>query len=103
MKTRQGGRHTLIKVEALGGNEVTRAFIRSGGTYTIDLPQGIYVLKTASGTTWYGPQYLFGPETSYSRPDDTFPLNQPGEQWTVELIEQVGGNLRDRPISAKDF
>lgn len=103
VKTRSGGRHTLAKIETLDGREVTRGFIRAGGQHRFDLPLGTYVMKTASGTTWYGSTVLFGPETSYSRPDDTFPLTSRGESWTVELIPQANGNLRDRPISAAQF
>jgi hypothetical protein len=101
VKTRTG-RHTLVKVER-DGREVTRAFIRGGEIWRFSLPAGIYVLKTASGEVWYGPDDLFGPAGSYSRPDDTFALVNAGEGWTVELIPQRDGNLRDRKISAAEF
>jgi putative transposase len=38
-----------------------------------------------------------------SKTDDTFPLLQRGEQWTVELIPQTNGNLQERPTSAGEF
>lgn len=103
IRTSPGGLDTLVKIEDIGGNEVTRGFIRAGESHTFFLQRGTYIIKTASGTAWYGENAMFGPDTSYSRPDDTFPLLQWGEQWTVELIPQQGGNLRDRRISAAEF
>lgn len=103
VKTRPGGTHTLVKIERTDGTEIVRGFIRAGEQLAFPLPSGTYILKTASGTTWYGDSSLFGPETAYSRPDDTFPLLNFGENWTVELIPQRGGNLRDRRINAAEF
>lgn len=103
VKTRAGGSHTLVKIERAGGAEVTRGFVRAGEQHTFNLPLGTYVIKMASGSAWYGDTALFGSDTGYSKADDTFPLNQPGEQWTVELIPQRSGNLRERRISASQF
>lgn len=101
--TRADGSHTLVKIEDLSGNVVSEGFIRDGGRIKLYVPLGTYVMKTASGTTWFGQSHLFGPDTQYSKPDDTFPLTQNGEYWTVELIPQTGGNMRDRRISAAEF
>jgi len=103
VKTQSGGQHTLIKIERLGGGEVTRGFVRAGEQHKFYLPAGTYVLKTAGGSAWYGEKLLFGANTAYSKPDDTFSMVAPGEQWTVELIPQRDGNLRDRQISASEF
>ena len=103
IKTRAGGGHTLVKIRNVGGAEVTRGFIRGGDQHTFRLPLGTYLITMASGDNWYGEQLLFGRNTSYSKADDTFPLLQRGEQWTVELIPQTNGNLQERPISAGEF
>jgi hypothetical protein len=101
--TPSGSQHLLVKVETLSGREVTRGFIRAGDSHIFGLPLGTYVLKTASGTTWYGPTQLFGAQTAYAKADDTFPLNAPGDQWTVTLIPQRQGNLRQVGIKPADF
>ena len=103
IKTAAGGSHTLVKVLDGSDNMVTMAFIRSGDTHTFHLPYGNYTLRTANGSNWYGLGHKFGPYTAYSKPVSTFPLRQRGEQWTVELIEQTNGNLRQRRISASEF
>lgn len=101
--TQADGSHTMVKIEDLYGNVVSEGFIRDGGHLKLYVPLGTYVMKTASGRTWFGRDYLFGPDTQYSKPNDTFPLSQPGEYWTVELIPQAGGNMQDRRISASEF
>jgi len=103
IQTRADGTHTLVKIEDLYGNVVSEGFIRDGGGLRLYVPLGTYVMKTASGTTWFGRDHLFGPDTQYSKPDDTFPLSERGEYWTVELIPQTGGNMQDRRISASEF
>jgi hypothetical protein len=93
----------VVKIEDLYGNVAAEGFIRGGGRLKLYVPLGTYVIKTASGMKWFGWERLFGPDTRYSRPDDTFPLSQPGEYWTVELIPQARGNIQDRAISASEF
>ncbi len=105
--TTRGSVHTLVKIEDASGREVTRGFIRAGGTHRFNLPLVSYVLKTASGQTWYGPEpdRLFGPGdlTQTNRADDRFDLNAPGEYWTVELIPRQQGNLREVRIPRTAF
>ena len=78
-------------------------FIRATEKLRIYLPLGTYVLKTTTGRQWYGDQVRFGPDASFSRPNETFPLNKPGEYWEVELILQEGGNLSQSAISEAEF
>ncbi len=99
----RGDRHTLVKIERLDGGDVTRGFIRAGGAHTFRLPMGTYTLKAASGKTWYGEQHYFGPDTIFTKADDTFPLVSNGEQWTVELIPQKAGNLREIRLRPDQF
>lgn len=98
-----GEHHTLVRIENLSGKRVALRFIRATESLRIYLPLGTYVMKTATGRQWYGLEYRFGHETSYGKPDDTFPLNERGEYWTVELIPQQDGNLRERKISEQEF
>lgn len=98
-----GDHHTLVKVEQTSGQLVASRFIRASDSYRIYLPLGDYVLKTATGRQWFGDEARFGPDTVYSKPNDTFPLNKPGEYWEVELILQQHGNLTQRSISEAEF
>lgn len=102
VRTAPGNTHTLVKI-VRQGREVSRAFIRAGATHSIDVPLGTYELRMAYGEQWFGEEKLFGQRTRYSRADDTFPLNQPGEYWEVELIIRHDGNLTEEPISATEF
>jgi hypothetical protein len=103
VRTRKDGPHTFVKIAREDGTEAARGFIRAGEKHTFKLPFGTYILKTARGEQWFGEDFLFGPETTYGRADDKFPLQQRGDQWTVELIPQRQGNLREVPISASQF
>ncbi len=98
-----GEHHTLVKVERPDGQLVATRFIRAADKLRIYLPPGTYVLKTATGRQWYGEEDRFGPEGSFSKPNDTFPLSEPGQYWEVELILQEGGNLSQSAISEAEF
>ena len=88
------------------GTPILTVFVRSGQTVNVKVPLGSYRLKYASGTEWYGEKHLFGPETAYSRAQDRFDFAVAGSQvsgYTVELIKQVGGNLKTAAIRPEDF
>jgi DnaJ domain len=81
-------------------------FVRSGQSVTVSVPTGAYELRYAAGEKWYGEEYLFGPETMYRRADEQFDFRAEGEKvsgFTVELIKQINGNLRETPIKPSDF
>jgi hypothetical protein len=81
-------------------------FVRSGQTVTVRVPIGVYELRYAAGEKWYGEEYLFGPETAYRKADEQFDFRAEGEKvsgFTVELIKQVNGNLREASIKPSDF
>lgn len=103
VKTKQGENHYLIKLEDFYTKEKkAEFFIRGGDDFGIEVPRGTYRVKMASGRKWYGMKNLFGSRTSYSKANDSFPISN-GDHWTVELIPQKYGNLRDTPIDAEDF
>jgi hypothetical protein len=97
VKTPFGDYHHVLKVvEWNTKSPVVEVFARSGQTINLDLPLGSYELRYASGKIWYGWQYLFGPETTYSKADSIFTFSDNGYQasgYTVELIMQPNGNL----------
>lgn len=93
-----GSNHYFVKIVDKSTNqELGSYFIRSGGVLDIKVPLGTYEIRYATGTQWYGPDYLFGPETAYSKADSLFTFEFDGYQYsgyTVELIMQQNGNLR---------
>jgi hypothetical protein len=99
--------HYFIKVvDWERGTPVLTVFVRSGQTVNVKVPLGSYRLKYAGGTEWYGQKYLFGPATAYARAQDRFNFTLEGDQvsgFTVELIKQIGGNLRTAEIRPEDF
>ncbi|MDR1790872.1 MAG: hypothetical protein LBR20_04340 [Propionibacteriaceae bacterium] len=46
--------------------QVVSVFVHSGKTFTFRVPNGSYRMVYASGSTWYGKKYSFGPNGNYS-------------------------------------
>jgi len=67
IKTRNEGRHFFAKlIEQPEQKEVLTIFIRSGDMLKLHIPLGVYTLKYAVGSTWYGNRWLFGSETVFN-------------------------------------
>ena len=107
VRTRAGGGHYFVKVaDWATGVPVATMVVHEGSSAEILLPLGSYEVKYAAGTTWYGPDYLFGPETAFGRADSRFDFVEEGNQYsgyTVELYLQRDGNLRTSTIRADQF
>ena len=81
-------------------------FVRSGETVAVRVPIGVYELRYAAGSTWYGEEHLFGPQTVYMRSDTQFDLRaeeNKGSGLTVELGKRASGYLRETAIKPSDF
>jgi len=81
-------------------------FIRSGEVLSTDVPVGQYELRYASGETWYGEEYRFGPDTGYRKADAQLDFEQEGNKvtgYTIELIKQIAGNLKEIEIKPSEF
>ena len=71
-------------------------FVVGGETFTGKLPLGRYLLRYASGATWYGAEARFGHDTIYSKATEVFDFQEIDggyEGYTIELI-WPHGNLR---------
>jgi hypothetical protein len=105
--TRSSGEHYYVKIEDYySGQVVATVFVQGGSSADIKVPLGSCRLKYASGRTWYGSQYLFGPDTAYSKAEQRFDFQVIGKQvsgYTVELYLQRDGNLRTSAIAASEF
>ena len=105
--TPSGAESYYVKlVDAFSGALVMTFFVYGGQSFETEVPLGTYRVKYATGSTWYGEDHLFGPDTRYSEADKTFEFSVQGNQisgYTVELIRQRGGNLHTKSISANQF
>ena len=106
IKAAQGSHYLLKLVDAYTHAPVLTIFVRSGSTVNVDVPLGTYEVRYASGETWYGYEYLFGPETSYSKADKTFAFEVVGNQvggFTITLYKVAHGNLHTSTIGPTEF
>jgi hypothetical protein len=106
IKAAQGSHYLLKLVDAYTYSPVMTVFVRSGTTVEVEVPLGTYEVRYASGETWYGYEYLFGPETSYSKADKTFTFEVVGNQvsgFTITLYKVPHGNLHTSAIRATQF
>lgn len=102
-----GSEHHFVKlVDKWSGNTVLYVFVRAGQTAEVLAPLGTYELRYASGTTWYGKAFLFGPQTSYSKSASGFVFSEQYDGYsghTVTLYKVRNGNLSTNQITAEKF
>lgn len=102
----QYGNDYYVKLVDMGGRTIMTMYIEGGRYFEGKVPLGTFEMRYASGKTWYGTKYYFGPETVYAKADKllNFTSNSSGYSgYTVELILQRDGNLRTSPISRVAF
>src|SRR5262249_18590278 len=103
----RGAANYFIKVEREGTREVVAtAFIRGGERIELAVPFGLYILKFATGESWYGTRFLFGPSTQFGQADPELLFRESGqyvEGHTIELFLQPNGNLNLRTLDAEQF
>lgn len=101
------GPNYYVKLVSLqSGRAAVVLFLRSGETAEVEIPTGTYDFRYASGATWYGEEFLFGPATTYSRAGEKLVFSADGDHvWghTIELIKQVNGNLQEIQIAPTEF
>ena len=101
------GNHYLLKLVNTQTHEpVQTIFVQSGASVKVHVPLGSYEVRYASGTTWYGYEYLFGPDTSCCKADTTFTFRVEGNQvsgYTITLYKVAHGNLHTSAISPTEF
>ncbi|MEW6750814.1 MAG: DnaJ domain-containing protein [Candidatus Latescibacterota bacterium] len=101
------GSHYLVKlVDARSNAPAMTVFVRSGATADVEVPLGTCEVRYAAGQMWYGDQYLFGPDTGYSKADRLFTFEVMGDQvtgFTITLYRVPTGNLPTSMIEPADF
>jgi len=106
IKSSPGDNYYIKLVDSSTGKPVAVVFVRGGVSTEVLVPVGTYEMRYASGTTWYGENYLFGPDTAYSKADEDFAFTrEPGgySGFTVTLYKVRDGNLETEAIRPEDF
>ena len=101
------GSNYVVKLKDYYTKEaVMTIFIRGGNTLETKVPLGNFEITYASGDKWYGYNYLFGPDTGYSKADEMFSFKDTGYQingYTITLYRVSNGNLRTSYINKSEF
>jgi hypothetical protein len=107
IRTQGPERHYFVKVvDRNTGAAVAMMFVRGGQSAETLIPLGTYRIRYATGAVWYGQEFLFGPETSYSEAAEEFSFVDEGDQvsgYTLELFLQPDGNLQTNRISPVEW
>ncbi|MDD2601044.1 MAG: hypothetical protein PHO37_17775 [Kiritimatiellae bacterium] len=106
IKAAQGSHYLLKPVESYTGTPVIDVFVRSGSIVKIDVPLGTYEVRYACGDIWYGYEFLFGPETTYSKADKTSKFEVVGNQvsgFSLTLYWVAHGNLSTSSLRPEQF
>lgn len=100
------GSYYFVKMESLTtGQPTVELFIQGGRTIEIKMPLGSYTMKYSVGSTWYGREHRFGPNTSYLA-ESTFRFTEDYSGYsgyTVTLYSVVGGNMDTSKIDDSSF
>lgn len=105
--TRDDERNFFVLLEDWNtGKHIIGIFVRGGKTVKVNVPNGSFRLKYATGINWYGEEDMFGKETSYHQADSQFEFsNRNGviQGFSVELFLQENGNLETSLINKSDW
>ena len=75
-------------------------YITGGKTARINLPAGFYRVLEAYGDTWYGKDYMFGPDGSYQRWNEVFEIEK-GYVYTLTFHTE-NGNMDSTGVTYLD-
>ncbi len=109
VKTSEGENYFILlnPVDFTAKQNGKLAFLVEGGkTVSRDVPLGEYEVFYASGETWYGPTYKFGPSSGLYKCEDTFDFTADEESthgWTVTLYAVANGNLDTEAVDWSEF
>jgi hypothetical protein len=105
--TPSGADSFYIKLtDASTGVLVMTFFVQGGQSFEAVVPVGSYRVKYATGATWYGVDFVFGPDTRYSEAVKIFEFSSKKNHITgntIELTPRGGSNLDTKTISADQF
>ena len=105
-------RDALIKIQSVQDPEKTYLllYVRADETAKVNIRDGSYTMKYATGDTWYGDAALFGENTKYTLADTTIVMSTTYSGYTVNYTVQtitlyavIGGNMSTSAIDGSDF
>ncbi len=97
-----GGDDYFVKLVNKRTRETVGIYVRSGATTEVEVPDGTYSVRYATGSQWYGTRFLFGLNARYSRASQEFTFSN-GRGYSLTLQKVAHGNLHTSPMSASDF
>lgn len=93
--------NTYIYLESKTKESNDMSFIiKKGEKTTVNVPRDKYIMYWANGDTWYGGEFLFGPQTSYQKDAEEWDFYN--YTWTLEL-GALNGNMSGESVSEDDF
>ena len=81
-------------------------YIKSGDSFSVDVPIGVYQFFFTCGKNWYGTTECFGSGSSYYKSNDRVEFYNDGEYLcghTIELWLQTSGNFDRTSIPESEF
>ena len=105
---RDDTRPTFLKIYTAEGVHVSSLFIRSGGSHTVKIPVGTYMIKMAYGETWFGSEEMFGDSNAYYQVlildgnNTTYSFRR-NYTYTLTLRNATNGNVGTRSESRDGF
>ena len=103
----RGNEHHFFKLVDIVSNQPTMTiFVQASTNVPVKVPLGIYKIKYASGTQWYGNELLFGSKTQYGKVEKLFEFTIEENQvlgHNIQFYPHATGNLKTRPIDPIEF
>jgi hypothetical protein len=106
ISTSSSGYYFVKLVDATTNQPAMVVFVHGGRSIEVNVPVGSYRMLYAAGTTWFGTEHYFGPETAYSQADTILKFYIEGNCYSgneVTLYRVQNGNLRTSRISKDQF
>lgn len=91
----------VVKLKTVDGEDRLSFYVRAGDNITVSVPAEELYVYFAFGNSWYGYDYLFGGETSYSK--DNNPCDFSKYTWEYTLSPIANGNFKETPIDSEEF
>lgn len=74
--------------------------VKKGEETTVKVPRDQYTVYWATGGTWYGGEYLFGPKTTYQKDPEEWDFDK--YTWSFEMGAE-NGNVSGETVSQDEF
>lgn len=91
----------VVKLKTSDGEDCLSFYVRAGEDVSVSVPAEELYVYFAFGDSWYGYDYLFGDETSYSKDSSICDFSK--YTWEYTLSTVANGNFRETPVDAEEF